>query len=196
MSSASIACPRHSAFGFPESTTNPPSSSMNVDQDYRASPGSPGLLCSGQAMLAGDTGGSRSNPRLPGEARPSWSTNPLHKNPNIYSIFAELPKDIINHILSYGTSIKVRGGEYVNQIHNLHLYHAKLNRIPYIHFAREHWWQDPIPLQNDLLYVVVYFNIRYPQCRLYKYYPLNNRNNEFVYFFFRPSPETSHMVFS
>ena len=69
VSSANIACPGHSTFGEPERTTNPPSSSMNVDQDYRASPGSPGLLCSGQAMLAWDTGGSRSNPRLPGEAR-------------------------------------------------------------------------------------------------------------------------------
>ena len=51
MSSASVARPGHSAFGEPESTTNPPSSSMN--------------------------GGSRSNPGLPGEAltfRPSWST--------------------------------------------------------------------------------------------------------------------------
>jgi hypothetical protein len=27
-----------------------------ADQDCRASPGSPGLLCTGQAMLAGDTG--------------------------------------------------------------------------------------------------------------------------------------------
>ena len=48
VSSASIACPGHSAFGEPESTTNPPF----IEYD----------------------GGSRSNPGLPGEARPSWST--------------------------------------------------------------------------------------------------------------------------
>ena len=49
MSSASVARPGHSAFGEPESTTNPP--------------------------FIEDDGGSRSNPGLPGEARPSWSTN-------------------------------------------------------------------------------------------------------------------------
>ena len=41
--------------GSPGLLLDPPSSSMNVDQDCRASPGSPGLLCPGQAMLAGDT---------------------------------------------------------------------------------------------------------------------------------------------
>ena len=51
VSSASVARPGHSAFGFPESTTNPP--------------------------FIEDDGGSRSNPGLPvgtQEERPSWST--------------------------------------------------------------------------------------------------------------------------
>ena len=49
--SASIACLDHSAFGFPESTTNPP--------------------------FIEDDGGSRSNPGQSIEDRPSWSTRSL-----------------------------------------------------------------------------------------------------------------------
>ncbi len=106
--------------------------------------------------------------------------NPLHKQ-QIHRIFAELPHEVIKHILSYGTSIKIREGKYVNQIHDLPRYHVLLNRIPWIYFAREHWWYDPLlPLQDDLMYVKVHFH---NGCRLYKYYESNNRTNEFVYFY-------------